>query len=159
MFLRSTISCFLVVGAIFTGVAGSPALAQDDATATCKAAIRAYEAAVASGAPAKVVARFANDGTLATPFGIFKGRQAITQFYSEPIKPGAKDSDTLTTVQQVGGVVLCSGAYAFTLAPGGPVKESRGYYTKTLTKSGDEWLLVNLTWNFAAPPMPPKKTH
>src|ERR1035438_5198662 len=101
-------------------------------------AISGYEAAVASGAPANVAARFTTDGTFNTPKGIFQGRAALAQYNMGRIKPRVKDSDTLEIARYVAGVVLCSGGFTFTLAPGGPMKEIGGNWTKVLTKSGKD---------------------
>jgi uncharacterized protein (TIGR02246 family) len=154
MMLRLTVPSLLVAVAIVTGAAG-PAAAQNDAEAICNTAISAYVAAVASGDPANVAARFATDGTFNTPQGIFQGRSAIAQYDMGVIKPGAKDSDTLKVARYVDGAVLCSGGFTFTLAPGGPVKEIGGNWTKVLTKSRNGWLMADLSINYAPPPMPP----
>jgi ketosteroid isomerase-like protein len=156
MLLRFITSCLLIAGATVTGVASSPALAQDDPVTICNTAITAFEAAVASGDPAKVAARFTTDGTETTPFGIFQGPQAIAQFNAGSTKPGAKDSDTLKTAQRLGDAVLCTGSNTFTFAPGSPMKDVAGYWTKVLIKIKNQWLLTSLTFNITPPPMPPQ---
>jgi uncharacterized protein (TIGR02246 family) len=150
MWLRLTISSFLAAVAIAAGATG-PAFAQDDAQTVCNTAIAAYEAAVATGDPAKVADRFMTDGTFNAPEGIFQGRQAIAAY----MKPGAatKDSDTLKYARQVGNSVVCSGGFVVTLGPGAPVKELIGNYTKLLTKSANDWLIADLSVNYA-PPLP-----
>lgn len=145
----------LLAAGIASLAATSPALAEDDAQTVCTAAVSAYEAAVATGDASNVAARFMSDGTFNAPEGIFQGREAIAAY----MKPGAatKDSDTLKFARQVGSSVVCSGGFVVTLGPGAPVKQVVGNYTKILTKKGDEWLIADLTVNYAPPPMSPHR--
>ena len=153
MFLKITVPSVLVAFAVVARSA-APAPAQEDAKSICNTATAAFEHAFASGDPAKVAARFTADGTETTPFGIFQGRRAIAKFNEPAVKPGAKNVDTQKAARQFGGVVLCSGGYTTTFAPGNPVKTGSGQYTKVLVKSGDEWLLADLSFSIAPPPIP-----
>ena len=119
--------------------------------AACKTGAAAYEAAVASGDPAKVAARFTADGVLTTPEGIVEGPQAILAFEKADLKPGSKDVDTFKTARMLGNAVVCSGGYTFTVAPGGAANESTGTWTKVLSKSGNDWRLEALTYTYAPP--------
>ena len=135
------------------GTTAAPARAQDDAMAACKATGKAYVTAIASGDPAKIAAQFTADGTLTTPEGIFQGRQAITAYEAAFVKPGVSDEDTFKTARQIGGnVIVCSGGYTFSFAPGGPMKEVSGTWTKVLAKSGSEWQLEALAFTYTPPP-------
>lgn len=126
--------------------------------AACKAAAGAYAAAIASGDPAKIAAQFTADGTLTTPEGIFQGPQAITAYEAAFVKPGVSDEDTFKTARLVGGnMVVCSGGYTFTFAPGGPMKEVSGTWTKVLAKSGNAWRLEALAFSYTPPPTPPQR--
>lgn len=148
------VQSILAAGAV--AAVAPPALAQGDATAVCQATGAAYVAAVATGDPAKVAARFAADGVLTAPEGIFQGPQAVTAWNAAFVKPGVKQTDAQKSARQVGGVLLCSGDYTVTFAPGGPMREVSGHYTKVLTKSGNEWRLETLAINYTPPPMPPQ---
>ncbi len=150
------IPTLLATGALVAGTATSPARAQDEAMAACRAGAEAFMAAVASGDPAKVAARFTADGVLTTPEGIFEGQQAILGFEKAALKPGSTDVDTFKTARMLGDAVLCHGGYTFTLAPGGPVKEFSGTWTKLLSRSGNDWRLEALTYTYSPPPTTPQ---
>lgn len=139
--------------------AGAPAFAQGDATSICRSFGDAYSAAAVSGDPAKVEALFAADGEWTAPQGIFKGPQALAAYISAFIKPGDGHVDKQVSGRRVGGVVLCSGDFTFTFAPGGPMKAVSGHYAKVLSKSGDGWRIVELTSNYTPPPMPQPQTQ
>ena len=148
------IPCLLATGAIVAGTA-PPARAQNDAMAACKAAAGAYMAAINSGDPAKIAAQYTADGVLTTPEGIFQGPRAIASYEASFVKPGVSDVDTFDAARMIGGnVVVCSGGYTFTFAPGGPMREVRGNWTKVLARSGDGWRLEQLTFNYTPSPTP-----
>jgi hypothetical protein len=154
MLLRLVASCLLVAGAIVPGMARFPALAQDEAVGPiCNEVEAAYIAASDGGVPSELGARFGQDGTLASPYGIFKGRDAITHYFKF-IKRGNKLRVELKSEQKVGSAVLCTGIYTVTFAPGGPIKRIAGNYTKVLAKTGNVWLISNLTYGEFPPPKP-----
>lgn len=152
---RLLIPCLLAAGTFAAVV--PPALAQGDAMDHCMAAGAAYEAAIDSGDPAKVAAQFTVDGVLTAPEGIFHGPHAIAAYAGAFVKPGVTDVDTFKTARMVGGdVVVCSGGYSLTFAPGSPMKEATGTWTKVVARSRHEWRLEQLTFSYAPPPMPPQ---
>lgn len=118
--------------------------AAEDATAICKSAMAAYEAATATGDPAKLAATFTAHGELVTPFGISKGREAIASANAPYMKPGDKDVDTLESARMVGRAALCSGGYVFTPSGG---TNSKGFWTKVVVKEGDAWKIDVLVFN------------
>lgn len=54
---------------------------------------------------------------------------------------------------------MCSGGCTFTFAPGGPMREVKGDWTKVLARSGDGWRLEQLTFNYAPPPTPQQESR
>ncbi len=116
---------------------------------SANAAISAYEAAVASGDPIKLAATYAPDGEFVTPFGVVAGREALAKAYASTLKPGDKDVDTLTSARMLGDVALCSGDCTYTPASGSPV--GKGYWTKVVSKLGDDWKMQVLVYNVAPP--------
>ncbi len=148
---RSIVSCFLATVAIVSSTS-LPANAQDDAKMACQAMDATFEAALESGDPAKVVALYTADGEMNAPQGIFQGTEAIGAFAKTFMKPGLKDNGVLKSTRQVGNVLVCSGDYTLTFPPGSPVKEVTGHYTRVLTKSGNDWRLAQLTYNYTPSP-------
>jgi hypothetical protein len=71
-------SCLIGGGPVLCGQAH----AADDATAVCKAAISAYEAAAATGDPAKMAAVYAPSGEVVSPYGFVAGHDAVVKFYA-----------------------------------------------------------------------------
>jgi len=49
-------------------------------------------------------------------------------------------------------VLVCSGDYTLTFPLGSPVKVVTGHYTRVLTKSGNDWRLAQLSYNYTPPP-------
>jgi uncharacterized protein (TIGR02246 family) len=147
MHYQSLISstCLIGAGLVLCG----PARAADDAAAICKTTAGAYNAAVPTGDPAKMAAVYAPDGEFVTPWGVMAGRDAIIKFYASYMKAGDKQTDTFTSSRLIGDVVLCTGS--FTFAPASGDAASKGNWTKVAGKVGDEWKILNLTYNFAAP--------
>ena len=94
------------------------ARAADDATAICKATISAYEAAAASGDPAKMGAVFAPDGEVVGPWETVAGHDALVTMYASFMKPGDKHVDAPTSARMIGDVVLCTGGFTATPASG-----------------------------------------
>ena len=133
----------------------SPASADDSAASVCATTTAAYLEATKSGDAAKVTALFSPDGEWTAPEGNIAGREALTKAMSAFIKPGVDQTDKQLSARLIGGLVMCSGEYVFTFAPGSPMKQVSGLYTKTLAKSGDQWQFVQLTTNYTPPPMPP----
>lgn len=83
--------------------------------AACKATAGTYQAAIASGDPAKIAAQYTADGTLTTPEGTFQGRRAITAYEAAFVKPGVSNEDAFKTARRVGGnAIRYSGGYTFT---------------------------------------------
>lgn len=70
------------------------------------------------------------------------------------VKPGVKLSYVIKSARLVGSVVLCDGDYTLTLAPGAPMKEAKGHYTKILAKVGDTWRPHQLDYSYLPPPAP-----
>jgi ketosteroid isomerase-like protein len=138
-------SCAISAGLMLCG----PAHAADDAVAICNAAISAYEAAAASGDPAKMAAVYAPNGELVSPYGFLAGHDALVKFYASFMKPGDKDVFTVASASIVGSVALCTGGITFKPASG--ATESKGFWTRVLAKVGDDWKLLNLTYAPAAP--------
>jgi|HubBroStandDraft_6_1064221.scaffolds.fasta_scaffold182683_2 ketosteroid isomerase-like protein len=130
-------------------VACGSAHAADNATTICKAAIAAYGTATASGDAAKLAAVFAPDGELVSPWGIASGHDALVKVLASYMKPGDKDEDTLTSARMSGDVALCTGGYAFT--PAASASDQKGFWTKIVGKVGDNWKILNLTYNIEAP--------
>ncbi len=147
MLHRALLSSSCVIGAAL--LLCGPAHAADDATAICKATISAYEAAAASGDPAKMVEVFAPDGEVVGPWGVVAGHDALIKMYASFMKPGDKLVDTPTSARMVGDVALCTGG--FTATPASGASDLKGFFTKAVGKVGDEWKIVNLTYNVAAP--------
>jgi hypothetical protein len=48
-----------------------------------------------------------------------------------------------------GDVALCTGGYAFT--PAASASDQKGFWTKIVGKVGDNWKILNLTYNIEAP--------
>jgi ketosteroid isomerase-like protein len=144
-------SALLSVTALVTAIA-SPAKAQTEAHAVCTAADAAYSTAVASGDARNVAALFTSDGLLGPPEGFFRGPAAIAAFYTA-VKPGATLVATTHTATEVSGVVLCAGDYAFTLAPGSPIKEVAGHFTEVLVKDEGGYKIAQLSTNYTPQPL------
>lgn len=146
---RLTIVSLLAAAPFATG-AMSPALAQGDMTTLCQTLATAYSAAVETGNPAKVQALFAANAVVVTPEGIIQGQQAVAKWIEGGIKPGVHEVVTARTGGMAGGMLMCSGDWQFTLAPGGPVPQIGGHYGATETKEG---VISMLTTNYPPPPM------
>jgi uncharacterized protein (TIGR02246 family) len=146
MHYQSLVSSTCLIGAAL--VLCGPARAADDASAACNATNTAYLAAVPTGDPAKMAAVYAPDGEFVTPWGVTSGRDELIKFYASFMKPGDKQTDTLTSLRMIGTVALCTGSFAFVPASG---DASKGNWTKVAGKVGGEWKILNLTYNFAAP--------
>ena len=129
----------------FTGAAR----AADDASAICKSIANRLETGIASGDPATFAAGFAPDGQDVTPWGVFVGTEAIAKFYSGGIKPGAKETVTVTSARMLGDLVVCVGGYNFTGASGGP--PSKGFFSVIAGKVGNDWKTQSQTWNVTPP--------
>jgi ketosteroid isomerase-like protein len=121
--------------------------AADDAAAICNAAVKAYEAGVASGDPAKLAATYASNGELVSPFGVVAGQDALVKTFASFLKTGDKELETITSSRLVGDVALCSGEWTYTPASGGPV--GKGYWTKVVGKVGNDWKIHVLAYNVA----------
>jgi uncharacterized protein (TIGR02246 family) len=147
MHYRSLVSPSSLIGAGL--VLCGQAHAADDSKAACDATNNAYLAAVPSGDPAKMAAVYAPEGEYVTPWGVVAGRDALIKFYASFIKPGDKQTDTLTSLRMIGDVALCTGSFTFSPASGEAA--SKGNWTKVAGKVGGEWKILNLTYNFAAP--------
>lgn len=148
---KSIVSCCLATVAIVSSTS-LPANAQDDAKVACQAMDATFEAALESGDPAKFAALYTADGEMNAPQGIFQGTEAIGAFAKTFMKPGLKDNGVLKSMRQVGNVLVCSGDYTLTFPPGSPVKEVTGHYTRVLTKSGNDWRLAQLSYNYTPSP-------
>ncbi|MGB7977318.1 MAG: DUF4440 domain-containing protein [Roseiarcus sp.] len=138
-------SCLIGAGLMLCGSAH----AADDAAAICNAAISAYGAAAASGDSAKMVAVYAPDGELVSPYGFLAGHDTLVKFYASFMKPGDKDVFTVAGARMIGDVALCTGGITFKPASG--ATESKGFWTRVLGKVGNDWKLLNLTYAPAAP--------
>jgi uncharacterized protein (TIGR02246 family) len=146
MHYRNLVSSSCLIGAAL--ILCGPALAADDATAICNAAISAYGAAAASGDPAKMAAVYAPDGEIVSPYGFVAGHDALVKFYAW-MKPGDKEVDTSTSARMIGDVALCTGGYTFT--PASATSGEKGFWTKVVGKVGGEWKILNLSFAGAAP--------
>ena len=137
-------ACLIGAGLVLCG----PARAADDASAACNATNTAYLAAVPTGDPAKMAAVYAPDGEFVTPWGVTSGRDELIKFYASFMKPGDKQTDTLTSSRMIGDVGAVHRQFHLRAGLG---RRSKGYYTKVVGKVGGEWKILNLTYNFAAP--------
>jgi hypothetical protein len=142
MHCRNLVISSCLAGVVALAVCG-PALAAEDAAAVCRLMGNAFEAAVATGDPAKLAATYAPDGQYVDESGVVTGREAITK---AGLPPGAKDVDTFTSSRMVGDIALCSGGYTFTFT-GGPPGGIKGYWTKVVGKVDGGWKILVLTTN------------
>jgi uncharacterized protein (TIGR02246 family) len=147
MHYRSLVSCVCLIGAGL--VLCGEAHAADDATAVCNAVISAYEAAAATGDPAKMAAVYARDGEVVSPFGFVAGHDGLVKMYASFMKPGDKEIDTSTSARMIGDVALCTGGFTFT--PASATSGEKGSWTKVVGNFGGEWKILNLTYAYAAP--------
>jgi hypothetical protein len=139
--------CFATAAALLA-LAGA-ARAADDASAICKTIASRYEAGIASGDSGVIAAGFTSDGQDVTPWGVFVGTEAIAKFYAGGIKPGAKETVTVTSARMLGDLVFCVAGYNFTGASGGP--PSKGFFSVIAGKVGNDWKTQSQTWNVTPP--------
>jgi hypothetical protein len=94
-----------------------------------------------------MVAVYAPDGEVVSPYGFVAGHDALVKFYAW-MRPGDKQVDSPASARMIGDVVPCTGGYTFT--PASATSGEKGFWTKVVGKVGGEWKILNLSFAGAA---------
>lgn len=138
----------LLTGLMLTG-SGSPAAASGDAgpsEKTIASLFTEWDAALATGDPAKVADRYADDAVLVPTMSnrVRTDRAGIVDYFRHFLKGKPRGTITRSEIRVLDhDTAVDSGTYRFSLLKEGKPAQVDARYTYVYQKRGGRWLIVN----------------